>query len=346
VRGEGLVGTFAVVPGPVTGARPAISLAASLDQAVAGADAVLVATPASAHATYAGVLAGSLEDGQLVVLVPGRFLGSLAVRRELTAFRCTADVTVAELSAAPYVASRDGARVTQHGTARSVQVACLPVARSGEVAARLEPLLPMLQPADSPLDTAFAGVTGVVTVAPLLTNTAAVEGKGADSLLLKDLVPAGLSRTLLSRLDQERLDVAFHYGVRDLPSAATWLREAYGDDTRDGQSAGTDNDLGTALADLEVFDNVTVGGRGGPHVTDDVPHTLVPLAYAGRAAGVPTPATDTVIALASILVGTDLMATGRSLEGLGIGGVRPTDLRRTLSSAADERPQATTWWTV
>jgi len=89
-----------------------------------------------------------------------------------------------------------------------------------------------------------------------------------------------------------------------------------------------------------------VGGPGGPHVTDDVPYTLVPLARAGLAAGVPTPATDAVIALASCLVGVDLMSAGRNPDALGLAGVRPTDTGRWLKEAVEHAPRATTWWSV
>jgi opine dehydrogenase len=342
VRGAHLVGTYAVGDsGGGSPSRPAIELTASVDEAVAGADVVFVVTPASAHPTYAGVLAGSLQDGHLVVLVPGRFLGSLALHQELQRHHCRSSVTVAELAAAPYVASRDGATINVHGVASQVDVAALPVDESGPVAERLSALLPMLTAVDSPLVTAFGGVTGVLGVAPLLTNTSLVEGAKGGAVLLRDLVPAGLSQTLLHDLDEERLEVAFHYGVRDLPSTAGWLRAAY--DVADDEASP---DIATALADIEMFDEVTVGGPGGPHVTDDVPYMLVPLARSARAAGVSTPATDAVIALASCLVGTDLMAAGRHPEALGLGGVRPADARRRLKEVPEHAPRATTWWSV
>lgn len=346
VRGAHLVGSYAVGdPGKDSGSgsasRPAIELAASVDDAVAGADVVFVVTPASAHPTYAGVLAGSLRDEHLVVLVPGRFLGSLALHQELRRHHCRSSVILAELAAAPYVASRDGATITVHGVTRQVDLSTLPVDAAGSVAERLSALLPMLRPVDSPLVTAFGGVTGVLGVAPLLTNTSLVESAQGAAVLLRDLVPAELSQTLLRGLDDERLEVAFHYGVRDLPTTAGWLRTAY-----DVADEGASSDVATALADIEMFDQVTVGGPGGPHVTDDVPYTLVPLARAARAAGVPTPATDAVIALASCLVGADLMATGRDPEALGLSGVRPADARRRLKEVPEQAPRATTWWSV
>lgn len=326
VRGVHLVGSYAV--GEQPGDRPQILLSRSVDEAVAGVDAVLIATPSSAHATYAGLLAGNLADGQLVVLVPGRFLGGPAFRRELASHLCTAEVTVAEVEAVPYQGVARGATVEVHGVARSLGVSTLPVERAREVTRLLTPLLVEPRPTDGPLETAFAGVTGVLTVAPVLTNVAAVDQGGDEGVLLKELVSPALAGSLLRKLDEERREVAFRFGVRDLPSTAAWLRRTYGD--ADDELVD-DHDLVRAIRDLEVFDDLRLRVDGGPRVIDDVPHSLVPLASAGRRAGVPTPATDTVISLASTLAGTDFAREGRSLESLGLAGPEPGELRRAIA---------------
>ena len=339
VRGAGLIGSYAVGDGPAT--TPRIRLAASADAAIRDADVIFVATPAAAHATYAGLLASSLQDGQLVVLVPGRFLGAVDFARALHMHLCSAEVTVADLDVAPYLATQDGAQIHVHALARQVALATLPVEAAEPTTARLRELLPMLRAVDSPLVTAFSSVTGVVTVAPLLTNTAALEGDRRQKVLLRDLIVPGLSETVIADLDRERRAVAFHFGVHDLPPAATWLRTAYGDSPQVRDDP--DEDVCRAIRDLEVFDDFAAVTGSGPRVIDDVPFTLVPLADAGRLAGVPTPVTDTMIALASSLAGADFARQGRTLGGLGLAGQRPEELRRRLATASGRRPHATTW---
>ncbi|UMG94098.1 NAD/NADP octopine/nopaline dehydrogenase family protein [Nocardioides sp. TF02-7] len=339
VRGAHLVGSYPVSTEPSD--RPHIRLSRSLDEAVAGVDAIVVATPATAHATYAGLLAGNLADGQLLVLVPGRFLGSVALSRDLQAHLCSARVTVAELEAVPYLATARGAGVEVHGVARHLGVSALPVTDADQVAARLRPLVPALRPVDGPLDTAFGTVTGVLAVAPVLTNVAVVNGGTGTGVLLKELVPQALADSLLHQLDEERREVAFRYGVRDLPSAAGWLRRAYGGQPAD--EVEDDGDLAAALRDLEVFDELRIGTGGGPRVIDDVPHSLVPLASAGREAGVPTPATDTMVALASSFAGTDFGREGRSLQTLGLAGHDPGELRRVIAAPRADRPHTDVW---
>ena len=336
VRGEHLVGSYAVAD--KIGSTPAVEIADSIDEAVAGAEVIFIATPAIAHTTYAGVLAPVLESGQTVILVPGRFLGSVDFTRTLSAHLAPADVTIGELAHAPYVATSSGAAVHVFAVTKKVGCATLPVESASELCRTLAQVLPMLHPVDSPLDTAFGTVTGVLNVAPLATNVGVFEAK--DDPSLKTLVTPGLSRTILRRLDTERREVAFRYGVRDLVSVATWLRESFGDD---GEVQSGD-DIHEALDGIESFDDVKFGWDGAPQVFDDVANVLVPLASAGRIAGVPTPVTDMVIALASTLSGTDLQAEGRSFERLGLAGHAPADLRRHLASLDRTRTSAATNW--
>lgn len=341
VRGAHLVGTYPV--GTTVGSRPAIALSPSVDSAAEDADVVFVATPSWAQSTYASLLAATLTADQCVVLVPGRFLGSVAMRQQLLRHHCDGRVGVAELSAAPYLAGRDGATLQVHARSRRVELATLPVAGATMLAERLSPLLPMLEPVDSPLETAFATVTGIVSAAPVLANAAVLDAADGGTQLLKDLVTPTLSRTLLQALDTERRDVAFRYGIGDLPTSGGWLRAAY--DERDQlERERSDEDLSVVLHELTAFDEVTVAGTGGPHLSDDVPNTLAPLASAGRAAGVPTPATDAVVALAGCLLGADQLATGRSLEQLGLADERPADIRRRLAHLTDPSTSTRTWW--
>jgi len=335
VRGAHLVGSYRVSRSPHE--QPHLRLAASVDDAVSGADVIWVATAAAAHATVAGLLAPVLAAGQTVVLVPGRFLGSVEFVAALERHLCTADVVVADLDASPYLASADGTRVMVHGVTGRVGLATLPVGGAGDVVERLAGVLPALTPVDGPLDTAFGTITGVLGVAPLVTNTGAVEHGKPGSVLLRSLVPHGLARTVLDSLDRERRSVGFHYGVRDLEQATTWLATAYGDGSE------PDGDLADALEALEVFDEVTVAGHDGPLVSDDVAFTLVPLASAGEVAGVPTPATDAVVALASQLAGVHFRREGRTLDRLGLSGIHAGDLRRHLAERSSRRLEAMIW---
>jgi opine dehydrogenase len=66
------------------------------------------------------------------------------------------------------------------------------------------------------------------------------------------------------------------------------------------------------------------------YIAEDVPVGLMPMSALGRTAGVPTPAIDSVIHLATILAGSDFAATTRSLDRMGLAGMDAAQIRRML----------------
>lgn len=339
VRGRHLVGSYAVTA--TEPKSPAIRLSASIDDAVAGTGLVLLATPATVHPAYAGLLACALSDAPdagALVLVPGRFLGSVEMYRALSRHGAQHSVTIAETATTPYLAREDdGAIVVDAVAAR------LPLARLGgrgdTVAAMLTVMLPGVTAVPSVLDVAFAGVTGVAAVAPVILNAGASQNGHAP--LWRELVTPHLSGTILRDLDEERRAVGFAYGARDLPSAAATLAATFG---TAGDTPPEGDDLAAALGELSAFAERRLAGTSRPHLTDDVPNVLVPLASAGRRAGIATPATDAVIAIASVLAGSDFTRHGRRLETLGLDHVPAHDLRHSLDTEFAGQAKARPRW--
>lgn len=197
VRGEHLVGTYRLAEGPST--QPAIGLRTGIDEAVAEADAILIATPALAHATCGGLVAGRLRPEQLLVLVPGRSFGAVEVARSLRRFAATALPTIVELAASPYrVQSPTPGALNIVAVTTEVPAAALPNRRTEQAVQRLRGILPMLRAARGVLETTFSDLSGITDV-PLA--------------LLRE------SASVARQIDDERRRVAFAFGVRDLPPA-------------------------------------------------------------------------------------------------------------------------------
>ncbi len=197
VRGDHLVGTYRLADGP--SAQPAIGLRTGIDDDVAEAEAILVATPAVAHATCGGLLAGRLRPEQLLVLVPGRSFGAVEVARTLRRFAAPALPTIVELSASPYrVQSSGPGALTMATVAAEVPAAALPNRGTEEAVQRLRSVLPMLSPARGVLETSFRDASGILDVPPALLRDSGSVARG---------------------IDDERRRVAFAFGVRDLPPA-------------------------------------------------------------------------------------------------------------------------------
>ena len=121
--------------------------------------------------------------------------------------------------------------------------------------------------------------------------------------------------SVVRAMADERRETARRFGVRDLPDCDDWLNMFAGAASGDGSRPVPDQAHATALIRCAVTGS------------------LVPLTSAARLAGVPTPATDAMIALASSVLKADLATAGRKLPAIGADGADIDTARRALEEA-------------
>lgn len=296
--------------GAVTGFGP-VTACERLDEALCGADLVLVAVPASAHREIARRCAPYLKDGQKVLLLPGRTAGAMEFRQSLREAGCEADVLVGEAQTFLYASRKVGPnRACIHGIKRQVLVAALPASRTRELLAAIRPAFPQFRPARGVLKTSLDNIGAIFHPGVALLNTGRIEStRGAFRHYIDGITPSVAS--LLERLDGERVAVARGMGVGAL-TAREWLGEVYGVDRPT---------LYEAIQATEAYAQVAAPvGLDHRYIWEDVPTGLVPIADLGRACGVETPVTSMLIQLACSLTGIDFRQIGRTLERLGMEG--------------------------
>jgi len=320
VSGGSLAGTYGVGVDSARNREGMIRVIPELDLAVADADVVVLATPASAHATYAALLGPVLRSGQVLMLAPGGSMGALEVARGLRRQRSGDDVTVVELCSAPYLASsRHPGQLSIEAEPQRVLGAALSNRVTESVVGAVRRIFPALEPAGGVLHTSFANMAGLLVATPALMSASA---PGAATL--RERLPAGLVDSLIGEVDAERRRTAFAFGVRQLASFSQWLEVAFG---------ATEKDTVNALDQVTAFSRIPAPTVGESGVRDAVATCLVPIASAGAVASVPTPATSSLIALASALDGFDHARHGRTMAALGLESMRPDEIRRALDGA-------------
>jgi len=280
-----------------------------ISDAIKGVSLIMVVTPAFAHKMIAEECSKYLEDGQIVVLNPGRTAGALCFLNEIRKNKCTKDVIIAEAQTLIYSCRKhNGFTVEIKGVKKKVDIASIPSVRIGEVISALEAYYPQFEPRESIVYTSLANIGSMFHPAPTLMNIGRIESDKNGFEHYKE----GMSKAVVKfveKLDEERLNVAKGFSV-EIRSIAEWLKNSYKVSGDSVYELIQSNDAYKGVAAAKTLDV--------RYVTEDVPTGLVPISELGKIVEVPTPNIDAVIAVLSTVYGRDFREEGRNLENLGI----------------------------
>jgi opine dehydrogenase len=294
------------------------------EQAVRGSRFLMVVVPATGHAEIAVTVAPFLQDGQIVILHPGRTGGALEFLHTLRLSGCKADVVVAEAQTLLYACRAENpGQVRIFGIKNSVPVAAIPAHRTPEVIRALSVAFDEFVPGDNVIKTSLENIGAVFHPAVVVLNGARIESTHGNFEFYIDGISRSVSH-VLEKIDHERVKVGAALGFNCM-SAREWLYIAYGA-------------AGDTLFDA-IRANDGYYGIKAPHrldtryITEDVPTSLVPIASLGDEFGSPCPTIKAVVKLAELLVGTDYWSTGRTVEQMGLKGLSLKQLRQMVHDA-------------
>jgi opine dehydrogenase len=132
----------------------------------------------------------------------------------------------------------------------------------------------------------------------------------------------GVTRSVaqvLEVLDRERVTIAASLGVR-ARSALRWLKDAY---SAEGKTLYEAIQANPGYQGIKAPRNLR-----HRYVFEDVPFSLVPLASLGAQFGVDTWAVDSMIRLACVAHGTNYYERGRTVEDMGLAGLRVSEVKQ------------------
>ena len=280
-----------------------------LKEAIKDCELLMVVTPAFAHRELAENIAPFLEDGQIIILHPGRTCGALEVRHTITMVNPRVDVTIAEAQTLIYAARRHGENcATIHGVKKKVTLAAIPTSRTGLVIEKINRFYDAFVPAKNILETSLLNIGAIFHPGPAIFNIARIECKSDYEHYHEGITPC-VGR-ILEKVDGERVAIAEKMNV-DTISAKTWLGEVYG--------VEPEETLQQTIRKNEVYAGISAPKDPGTrYISEDIPMSLTPLSEMGRMVGVKTPYMDMLIDIASTMHERDYRESGRSLKSLGI----------------------------
>jgi opine dehydrogenase len=287
------------------------------EEAFTDVDVIMIAVPATGHATTAEICAPYLKPGQIVVLNPGRTFGAIEFYQTLRRSGCDADVTIAETQTFIYASRITGpGQVKIFRIKNSIPLATLKAHRIPETLKVISQVFPQFVPGDNVFKTSFNNIGAVFHPAIVILNAGWIDDQADFEFYHQGASPS--VACVLEKLDAERVAIAAALGIHAM-TAREWLYFAY-------------DAAGKTLREA-MLANPGYHGILAPHqtdmryVTEDVPCSLVPMSSIGRQMGVPTPVIDSLIHLASAMHGRDYREIGRTAEKMAIDKLSLKELR-------------------
>lgn len=277
-------------------------LTSNIAQAVNGASLTMVATPANAHGDIAEQIAPFLKDGQIILLNPGRTLGTYYFKEILERNGLKADVIIAEADTLIYTC-----RLVKNGLCRvfslkkELHIAAHNPEHTQEVCDLLSQFYDVIIPADSTLDTGLSNLGIIFHPVPVILNIARIEEQVTFSHYQQGISPTVAS--FLEKIDSERVAIAQALGV-EVDTAIKWLNRIYRTEGETLYEALQNN-----AAYTEVLAPTTIHTR---YIYEDIQTGLVPLSILSRELGIDNSAMDCVVRLASMLYNYDFYMNGRN----------------------------------
>lgn len=304
--------------GKIEGELP-LAVAATCAEAVAGADAVIVAVQANGFRQVCDALAPCLKEGQAVIFSAHCSFAALYLHRLLK--QRDLELPIAAWATTALTARKSGPRsVHVSGIRKRLDVATLP-ARHGAAALALCQTLfgDRFQLREDMLAIMLSNLNPPAHMANMLGNLTRAE-RGEDWPNYGSITP-GVGR-IIEAMDAERLALAktFGLGVRS-------VQEHYA--LSFGVAPGPVSEMAAAVYHMrpELAGPKTLDTR---FITEDVPFGLVPLVLLGAICGTPLPVHQAGIALFDAIMTRDFRAENDLLPALGLKGLSPAELHGEL----------------
>lgn len=289
-----------------------------IGRALAGAELVLIPSPAIAQDDIARAMAPHLVDGQVVFLPPGTF-GSVVMARTVRAAGNRADVAWAETGTLPYLARKHGDREV-NVTIRAVRLptGVYPQRLSAHALAVIQRAYPAVHDCGDALSGALMNAGPVIHPPLILMNAAPLQHFERWDIHNEGTQPC--VRAVTDQLDAERMAVreALGYGGPHYPLADHYNNDRwmYGDAHKKLVKSGDWREH----IDLHTH----------RYMTEDTALGLSLLASVARWAGVDAPIAHGLLAIAGGILGRDLRQGPRSFEALGLAALDRSTLQQRL----------------
>ena len=286
----------------------------NIKEALKDTSVVFVVAPSFAQRELIKLALPYLENGQIIVLIPGNF-GSFEIKEMLRDAGIEKNIKIAETNTLPYACRKiESGKIDVWGVKSYISISALPAADIQNVLKVLKEFFPMpLIPTKNALEISFSNPNMIVHCPTMVMNAGRIESTKGNFMFYCEGMTESVCR-IMEEMDKERIRIGEKLNL-NLISTFEWLKKTY-------------NLKGKTLYEV-ISTNPVYGGHGPDapsslthrYITEDIPYLLVPVDSFGRLLGIKAPIIECIIKLASAINDTDYFKTGRNLEVLGLSGM-------------------------
>jgi opine dehydrogenase len=297
-------------------------LTTDLAEAVKGVDVIIVGGSAWAHEPFSKALSEYFEDGQFILFTSN--FGALRFRRWMAEAGVKTAVTPVESMSLLYATRAiEPGVVNCVGVKGQLPVAALPAVRTQAFMAKIAPVFPQFTAADNVWATSVNNLNPIVHPPMVLFNAGRIESTGGKGWnLYADGATESVAR-VMQAMDAERMSL-----VRPVSACGIAFKDAF-EALYKHYGLGRQS-LSETLRRSPIHGDPSIGAPDSidtRYITEDLPFGLAPWASIARNWGVPSPTIDSVVHIASTMLGIDYSSRGLSVRDLGIEGMRPKEVK-------------------
>jgi opine dehydrogenase len=288
------------------------------EEAVAGADVIMITVPAMYHAAFFDAVAPYLCDGQIVLFNTAYW----ACLRLLPRMRSLpAKIILAESNIMPYAAQRDGGnRVHITRYKRNFRVAALPGRESDHVFAILRQVYSQFEKVETVLDIDVASGGNPAMTAPMTIPMAGLYFDRFRGGKLGAMATSMGSR-LLNAYDADRERLARLLGSERFESQISYYCGTYG---------YKGDDMAQIMRKSDTIDWYATSDYVKQLIDEDLVYSYVPMVRMADSLGIDLAATRAIVEVLGIMLETDYWGMGPTLEDLGLAGLNLTQVKNLL----------------
>jgi len=275
-----------------------------LEEAIENTKYIFICTQAHAHEGLSIKLAKLIKNGQLIILLPG-YWGSVIFYNNIRIVN-NKEVIIAESRTFPYACSRiEGKAEVNIQMISNSHIAAIPAKETTYIISEMEKIYPnRFYPANNVLEVAI-NASGLFQTAMSILSTSYIES-GKDFYHFKQgYTPSVLK--VLKAIWTEKNEILSKLKLSDLFTYKN-LKAMLLQPTPEQLTIKRPNNMNHR------------------YISENCPYRLVPMHSLGQILDVPTPVTDSLIQLASIINDIDYFKKGRTMCKLGLSAFKDDKL--------------------